>query len=779
VTEQTVRLTIDGQPVQCPADWTIFQAATAAGIHIPTFCHHPKLVPVSACRTCLVEVEGVGALQTSCSVPVREGMAVRVYQSPTAVQVRKAMIEFLLTNHPLDCPVCDKGGECVLQDQAMADGPGQSRYVEEKRHKSKRHPLGDRIVLDQERCVLCWRCIRFLDEWADQHQLDLFGRGASTRLDTFPGRPLTSQWQGNTIDLCPVGALTSRTFRFEARVWELKNTASVCSLCSVGCNVTLGVKNNKLRRITPRENMQVNDAWICDRGRFTYAVEPSGRLTQPLIRRDGTLEPTTWEEALERIAARLKTILQQKGPQAIGGLASARVTNEANYLFQRFLRSVVGCNNVGHLGRLPEGASAVSSLPGLEQKDVILLLGFDPSSETPLVELWLKKAILRHGAQIVAAHPLPIELVQYGGPWLSVRPGSEVTLLHGLTRAILDSGGEMKATRATNLEELRGWLKEYTPEKVARATAVPVETLKAAGWLLAGAQRPAILIGKSWASTCPSVPPSVEGGRPIENALANLVLLLGNAEAGFVAGDCNTWGVLEMGAVPNLLPGRQPLADSRIRSHLAGLWGGKLSPDPGHDLDGMLTAAQDGRLEALWIMGANPAAEWPGAGERLENIPFLVVQDVSATETAAFAEVALPAATLAESDGTLVNLTGRLQAIGAAKRPPGEARPDWWIVAEAAKRMLDAKRQKAWEFAGPPDILAEIAKVVPDYQGVSPTVLGAEGWQPPARRAPERRSFVRPEALARVDDGQPSADPGPSPTIRGPSPNLPEDERSP
>ena len=252
MTERTLSLTIDGQEVSCSAGCTIAQVASQAGIHIPTFCHHEKLVPVGACRMCLVEIEGARGLQTACTTPVRDGMVVKVHTSPAAVKARKANIEFLLTNHPLDCPVCDKGGECPLQDQALQDGPGQSRYVEEKRHKNKRHPLGELIVLDQERCVLCWRCIRFLDEWADDHELDLFGRGAETRIDTFPGRPLTSKWQGNTIDICPVGALTSRVFRFEARVWELTNTPTVCPMCAVGCNIVLGVKNNELRRITPR-----------------------------------------------------------------------------------------------------------------------------------------------------------------------------------------------------------------------------------------------------------------------------------------------------------------------------------------------------------------------------------------------------------------------------------------------------------------------------------------------------------------------------------------------
>ena len=299
MTDPTISVTIDGQEIRCAEGCTIYDAASAAGIHIPTFCNHEKLVPVGACRMCLVEVEGARGLVTSCSTPARDGMIVRVHTSPEAVKARKANIEFLLTNHPLDCPVCDKGGECPLQDQALQDGPGQSRYVEEKRHKNKRYPLGELIVLDQERCVLCWRCIRFLDEWADDHELDLFDRGANTRLDTFPGRSLTSKWQGNTIDLCPVGALTSRAFRFEARVWELTNTPGICGLCSAGCNITMGVKNNQLRRITPRENPDVNDAWICDKGRFAHGfVGHPDRLQTPMIRRDGELCPATWEEAL-------------------------------------------------------------------------------------------------------------------------------------------------------------------------------------------------------------------------------------------------------------------------------------------------------------------------------------------------------------------------------------------------------------------------------------------------------------------------------------------------
>jgi NADH-quinone oxidoreductase chain G len=753
--DRLVGLTIDGQEVTCPEGSTVYEAASTAGIHIPTFCHHEKLVPVGACRMCLVEIEGARGLQTSCTTPVREAMVVKVHTSPAAVKARKANIEFLLTNHPLDCPVCDKGGECPLQDQALLDGPGQSRYVEEKRHKHKRWPLGELIVLDQERCVLCWRCIRFLDEWADDHELDLFGRGATTRLDTLPGRPLRSKWQGNTIDICPVGALTSRVFRFEARVWELANTPSICPMCGVGCNIVLGVKNNKLRRITPRENMQVNDVWICDKGRFGHAfVGDPQRLASPLVRRDGQLQPATWDEALDLVALHFGQIIQDHGPQAIAGLGSTRVTNEASYLFQRFMRTVVGTNSIDHLGRMPAGAMPLGSLSELEHKDLILLLGCDPSTEAPLVELWIKKAVLRHGATVLAANPRQIELARYGY-WLGCRRGAEVALLNGLARAILDAHLANQAlwpalaTRVANLEEFGAWLKPFNAREVERITGVPARTLQRAAEALARAERPIVLYGAGWClSRGSGQGPAAEVGvtrAAVFDAVTNLALLLGGVETGFVAQDNNTLGALEMGVVPHLYPGGQPLEDARARSRLASFWGSKLSPVQGLDHDGMMAAGLKGSLKALWIMGADPARDRREARDAMRRIPFLVVQDLFLTGTASLAEVVLPAASFAEIDGCFTNLTGRWQRLRAAKRPPGHARPDWWIITDLARRMVDEKRQRAWFFAGPADVLGEIARVLPACRGLSYSLMGDGGWQRPASPSATRRAFIRVE----------------------------------
>jgi NADH-quinone oxidoreductase subunit G len=768
---RAVSLIIDEQQVEAPGGATIYEAASGAGIHIPVFCHHPKLRSIGACRTCLVEIEGQRNLQTACTTPVREGMIVRVHTSATAVAARRANIEFLLTNHPLDCPVCDKGGECPLQNQALLDGPGQSRYVEDKRHKNKRHPLSEFILLDQERCVLCWRCVRFLDEWADDCELDRFGRGADTRIEHFPGRPLTSKWQGNTIDVCPVGALTSRIFRFEARVWELTNTPSVCPMCAVGCNIMLGVKTNSVCRIIPRENAAVNDAWLCDKGRFAHAfVDHPDRLQVPLIRRDGELQPATWEEALVLIAHRFTQVLRDPagGPQAIAGLGSTHATNEANYLFQRFMRTVVGTNNVDALGRMPTGATPLTSLPDLEYKDVILLLGCDPSATAPLVELWIKKAVLRRGARVLVANPYRIELARYGGPWLNYRPGSEVILINGLARAMLHLERGMDTNivrghavpaqpapiRATNVEELRAWVEPYSPEHVEKVTGVTAGALQQAARMLAEAVHPIILYGSGWLQPRAGRVPQAH-----LHSLANLTLLLGGAQAGFVADDNNSVGALDMGVTPDLYPGGQPVQDARSRNRLASVWGAKLSPVYGLGFDHMMTAVREGNLKALWIMGSDPAHDCRVAGDALGLIPFLVVQDLFLTDTASMAEVVLPTASFAETDGSFTNLTGRVQAIHAAKRPPGQARPDWWIVTELARRMATSssmaavspptmagskgeRQLRGWSFAGPASVLAEISRALPGYDGLDHGKVGDQGWQRPTPPLRARRAFV-------------------------------------
>jgi len=654
----------------------VLEAAESVGIEIPTLCYHEKLVPLGGCRLCLVEIEKVRGLQPACTTRVREGMVVHT-NTPEVVKTRKGMIEFLLTNHPLDCPVCDKGGECTLQDWAFKYGATESRFIEEKRHKRKAYPLSPLIVKDEERCILCRRCVRFLEEWADEPQLDYFERGCHTRVDTFPGYAFNSVFSGNTVDICPVGALTSRVFRFQARSWELEQTPSVCPYCGVGCNITLDVKMNRLRRIVARENADVNDQWLCDKGRFGHAfVHSPNRLTTPLVRKNDKLEPATWEEALRLISQRLGEIIVESGPGRVGGIGSTRATNEANYLFQRFMRAVVGTNNVDHIGRLPDGARPLPSLAEIMQADAILLLGVDPAEEAPIVELFIRRAVLTRGTKVIVGNPRRIALNRYACPWLAYRPGTEMVLLDELVRR-----------KTSNV-------KRETSE-VEEVTGVSSEALRQAADILAQAERVLIICGPA---------------SNIQYPISNIQSLANSAGPYYLAEDCNSLGALEMGVAPHLLPGRQSVTDGEVLKRFSARWLADLPSETGLSVDEMLEAATEGNLKALYVMKSGPATLM--GREVLEKLDFLVVQDLFLTETAQLADVVLPAASFAETEGTFTNLAGRVQRVREALRPPGEARPDDQIITELAKAMGND-----FGYVSPAEVMAEVAKLAPMDKG--------------------------------------------------------------
>ncbi|MFQ6058351.1 MAG: NADH-quinone oxidoreductase subunit NuoG, partial [Anaerolineae bacterium] len=451
-----VTLTIDNRQVTVPEGTLVVEAARQAGIEIPVFCHHPRLEPVGMCRMCLVEIgapvrdrqtgelqldeEGKPVirwfpkLQTGCTTPVSEGMVVRT-RTQRVADVRRGILEFLLTSHPLDCPVCDKGGECPLQDLTFIYGPGTSRFeVEDKYHFEKPIPLGPLIVLDRERCILCARCIRFCDEIPDDHVLGFLNRGRGMEVVTFSNPPFGSKFSGNTIDICPVGALTSADFRFKARVWELTNVESICPHCSVGCNLILGVRTHHIKRVIPRENAAVNDIWLCDKGRFGHHfVGSQERLQRPLIRKDGELTPASWDEALDLVAERLGQIRDEAGPDALGGLAGDRCANEDLYLFQKLFRAVIGTNNVDRWPPEAEpddlvatlGTGRGTNLGAMGPGSAILLLGADLEEEQPVLMLRVKGAAER-GAQLIVANGRPTRLDRYASHRLRYRYGSQV-----------------------------------------------------------------------------------------------------------------------------------------------------------------------------------------------------------------------------------------------------------------------------------------------------------------------------------------------------------------
>lgn len=404
---EMVNITIDGKTIAVPKGTTVYQACKDLGIDIPIFCYHDRMPPFGACRMCLVEVEKMPKLQTSCTLQAMEGMVVKT-QSDSAVNGRKGILEFLLINHPLDCPICDKGGECPLQDQALKFGPGESRFYEEKRHFPKRIPLGPVLVIDRERCVVCARCTRFGAEVAGDYALQFQERGFKTIVGTPEDGPAVSKFIGNTIEMCPVGALTSQVYRFQSRPWDNHTTSSTCTLCPIGCSMKLDERDGELMRTRPEENVKVNDVWLCDKGSFGYEfVSDPDRLTTPLIRRGAVLEPASWDEALDLIASKMKQAIPGKKLAAFGGNP---LTTEENYLFQKLFRDIAKVDHVDHrIGMLSSGSSQGMeiSFDQVEKLSYAYLLGFDITEEFPVLWLRLKQAINKGAKVIFIGHFAP------------------------------------------------------------------------------------------------------------------------------------------------------------------------------------------------------------------------------------------------------------------------------------------------------------------------------------------------------------------------------------
>jgi NADH dehydrogenase/NADH:ubiquinone oxidoreductase subunit G len=383
----SVKLTIDGKELEAPKGTLLVEAARLIGLEIPVFCYESRLKPVGACRMCLVQIEKLPRLQTACTTPVAADMVVHT-TTPEAVDAQRGVLELLLANHPLDCPICDKGGECPLQENTFHHGPGVSRFTEEKRHKEKAYPLGPEIVLDRERCIMCYRCVRFHQEIPGDEALAAVLRGAESEIATLDGEPYTSIFAGNTIELCPVGALTSRTYRFKARPWDLVRTASVCNGCAVGCNVEVHSRSESVLRLVSRRNAEVDDGWLCDRGRFDSLPAPAGqRPIRPMVRNGDTLEPTTWDAALRQAAE----LLGSSG----GVFSSTGLSNEAFWVLER-----LGPRLPGALWPIPGQAWPVEGkIKNLLRCKHIVLVGLDAWQELPVLALWIRRAV-SNGAQL-------------------------------------------------------------------------------------------------------------------------------------------------------------------------------------------------------------------------------------------------------------------------------------------------------------------------------------------------------------------------------------------
>jgi NADH-quinone oxidoreductase subunit G len=743
-----VTLIIDGVQVKVPAGTVIVEAARTAGIGIPVFCYHPKLAPVGMCRMCVVEVgtpklgpdrkpeldaEGKAViarmpkLQPACTTPVSDGMVVWT-ESEEVKFAQSGVLEMLLTSHPLDCPVCDKGGECPLQNLTMQWGPGRSRFeYNDKLHFEKPIPLGDLIYLDRERCILCARCVRFQDEIAGDPVLGFDQRGRAWQIISKSNPTFDSKFSGNTTDICPVGALTSADFRFKARVWEVKPSPTVCPHCPVGCNMTLDMRHEDVKRVMPAENELVNEIWICDRGRYgRHFITSKERLTTPLIRRSGGLQPATWEEALSHIAQRLGDI--RKSGKALGGIAGPRLPNEDLYVFQKFMREVLGSNNVDHREGGPFdlpfddlgatlGLASGTNLGELGKGTLVLVVGADPEEEAP-VHLLRLKGIANRGGVLATLNVRTTKLDRFASLVARPRVGAEAQVLALLVQQIQEKfpGG----IRLNGLEELKGSVRGLKLEDVAATSGVDVATLSALASAIGGAENLVIVYGRD----------ARAAGEPVLAALGNLLLLSGKAGkqgSGLlpILEANNSRGALDMGVRPDRGPGYVALSKAGMTSRQ------------------MLEAARAGTLAGLYVAGSDPARQSAAAAEALNAVGFLVVQDIFLTATAKLADVVLPAASFAEREGTFTNAERRVQRFRQARSAEGQSRPDWQILQALAQELNSApaaapagdeqsrRKQKAqqaavqagtastWRYSSPAEIMLEISKTVPIYNGIT------------------------------------------------------------
>src|SRR5436305_452094 len=454
--EKWIQLTIDGREVRAPEGAMLVDAAKHGDIEIPYFCYEPKLGnPVGACRMCLVEIEGIPKLQTSCSTPVKDGMVVHT-QTERVRHAQNAIVEFLLVNHPLDCPVCDKGGECPLQDITFGWGLGRSRFIEPKRHFVKPLALSPLIAIDRERCILCYRCVRFSQEVAEDYQLIFAERGAETFVSTHDGHPYVAPFSGNIIELCPVGALTSKPYRFRARPWEIEGAGGVCTLCPSQCNVQFTVRDEKVMRVLARDangHPGVDDGWLCDKGRFAYqAIHVDERITQPLVRDGGNLRPVSWERALDAAAG----LRSHSG--RVGALVGGQATNEEGFLIQRLLREALGSSDLdsrvgepvpAELARALAAPALQATVPDLEFAHTVLVVGCEPLDDAPILDLRIRKGVRRRGVRLVVASARPSALDPNASLVRRYAPGGEAAFLASLDAALASSDGTGASSEGT------------------------------------------------------------------------------------------------------------------------------------------------------------------------------------------------------------------------------------------------------------------------------------------------------------------------------------------
>jgi len=695
---------------------------------------------------CLVELENNHKLVASCVTPVTDGMQV-LTDSKRVIEARKTVVDLLVSDHPLDCMTCEANGNCVLQDLAYEYGIKESTFGTKKLPRFEIKAQNEFIQLDPDKCILCGKCVRTCKEIQMCNVLDFVNRGFETKVSPPFDQDLGGQdspcvFCGQCVEMCPTGALTYIPSKGKGRYYEFKKTITTCPYCGVGCQLELRTKDNKIIQVGSvyNENSPNPHGESCVKGRFGYDfVNHPDRLTDPLIKRNGHFEKVSWEEALDYVAEKLLNIKEKYGSDSIGGLSSAKCTNEENYVMQKFMRAVIGTNSVDHCARLCHASTVVglgmafgsgamtNSISEIEGSNVIFVIGSNPTENHPVIGSKIKKA-KKNGTHLIVADPRKIELSEIADISLHQKPGTDVALINGIMNVIINEGlldKKFIEERTEGFESFIKIIEGYTPSTVSQITGVPADKIIEAAKMYGFAEKAAIYFAMGITQH--------KYGTNNVLSLTNLALLTGNV--GFestgvnpLRGQNNVQGACDVGALPDVYPGYQKVNDPKIKEKFENYWGVKLADREGLTLTEMFEEAGK-KVKALYIMGENPFLSDPDQEhikKALESLNFLIVQDIFLTETAQFADVVLPAASFAEKEGTFTNTERRIQRVRKAINSPGRAKADWEILTTLANKM-----GYEMKYNSPSEIMDEIARVSKLYGGISYERLEKEGLQWP------------------------------------------------
>jgi len=731
-----ITLTIDGQTITADRGMTVLEVALAHGIYIPHLCYHPDLEPAGYCRLCMVEIERRG-LVTSCTTPAEHGMVVKT-ETEKVNKVRKVAAELLVLNHPYDCLVCEKNANCELQKIAQFMGINEE-HLNKLRKPLRELPIDTSnpfFIYDPVKCILCGICIRTCRDIAGIGNLDFAYRGYNSIVSTFGNKPMIESRCsscGECVARCPVSALKPKEIPIPSR--EVRTT---CPYCGVGCGIYLGVRGSRVVSARVDNENPVNRGRLCVKGRFGYEfINHPERLTSPLIKKEGKFVKATWDEALYLI---IEKFSQYRGEQ-FATLSSAKCTNEDNYVIQKFTRAVMGTNNIDHCARLCHaptvaglaqsfGSGAMTnSINEIRGAHCIFAIGTNTTSAHPVIAYDIKE-VLRRGGKLIVANPREIDLCEYADIFLQHSPGTDVALLMGMMRVILEENLHDTSfinERCENFDDFKESLRHFDLQFVEKITGVPKEKIREAAVMYA-TQKPGMLLYAM------GITQHTHG---TDNVLAtsNIALLTGNVGKPFTGvnplrGQNNVQGACDLGALPNVYPGYQKVHIPAIKEKFENAWHCTLSDSPGLTHIEIFDAIEEGKIKVLYQVGENPVLSEANAQhvlDAVEKLDFFVVQDIFLTETARLADVVLPAASFAEKDGTFTNTERRVQRVRRAIEPVGESKPDWMIPCEIAKHM----GHEGFDFTHPSQIMEEIASLTPSYAGITYERLESRGIQWP------------------------------------------------